>query len=65
MPSRLPHFSCALQIGMRILWGEGVELLSGGVGKWVVSGNEGLTEEGVLMVFVCMFVCLVHSTSES
>ena len=31
------------------------------VGKWVVSGNEGLTEEGVVMVFVC----LVHSTSGS
>ena len=40
-------------------------LPSGGVGKWVVSGNEGLTEEGVLLVFVCMIVCLVHSTSES
>ena len=35
------------------------------MGKWVVSGNEGLTEERVLMVFVCMFVYLVHSTSES
>ena len=33
--------------------------------EWVVSGNERLTEEGVLMIFVCMFVCLVHSTSES
>ena len=39
-------------------------LPSGGVGT-VVSGNEGLTEEGVLMVFVCMFVCLVHVMSES
>ena len=38
--------------------------LRGGVGKWVVSGNEGITEEGVLMV-VCLFVCLVHSASES
>ena len=35
------------------------------VGKWVVSGNEGLTEEEALMVFVCMFVSLVHSTNES
>ena len=35
------------------------------VGKWVVSGNKGLTKEGVLMVFAWMFVCLVHSTSES
>ena len=67
MPSCLPHLSCVLQIGMRILWGEGVGLPSGGVGKWIVSGNEGLTEEGVLMFFFfffCMFV-LVHSTSES
>ena len=56
MPSCLPHFSCALQIGMKILWVEGVVPPSGGVGKWVVCGNEGLTEEGVLMVFVCMFV---------
>ena len=28
----LPHFSCALQIGMRILRGEGVVLPCGGVG---------------------------------
>ena len=27
------------------------------VGNWVVSGNEGMPEEGVLMVlFVCLFV---------
>ena len=39
-------------------------LPSGGVGNWVVSGNEGITEEAVLMV-VCLFVCLVHSASES
>ena len=32
------------------------------MGKWIVSGNEGLTEEGVLMGFVCM---IVHSTSEN
>ena len=54
MPSGLPHFSCALQIGMRILWGEGVVLLCVGVGEWVVSGNEGLTEEGVFCLYVCM-----------
>ena len=35
--------------------GDGVGLLSGGVGKWVVSGNEGITEKGVLL-FVCLFV---------
>ena len=55
MPSRLPHFSCALQIGMRILWGEGAVLLCVGVGEWVVSGNEGLTEEWVFVVF-CLYV---------
>ena len=33
------------------VWGSRV----GGVGKWVVSGNEGLTEEGILLV-VCLFV---------
>ena len=38
-----------------VFWGEGVGLSSGGVDKWVVSGNEGITEEGVLMV-VCLFV---------
>ena len=31
----------------------------------VVSGNDGITEEGVSMVYVCMFVCLVHSARES
>ena len=33
----------------------------GGVGEWVVSGNEGLTEEGFFffLFFLCMFVCLV------
>ena len=44
--------------------------MKGGTPEWgsgycVVSGNEGITEEGVLMVFVCMFACLVHSASES
>ena len=50
---------------MMFFWGESVGLPSGGVGKWIVSGNEGLTEEGVLMVFICMIVCLVHSTCGS
>ena len=45
----------ALKIGMRILWG-GVGPPSGGVGEWEISGNKSLTEEGVFMVFVCMFV---------
>ena len=39
-------------------------LPNGGVGNWVVSGNEGVTEEGVLVV-VCLFVCLVHLGSEN
>ena len=47
-----------------VFWGEGVGLPSGGVGKWVVSGNERITEVQVLMD-VCLFVCLVHSVSES
>ena len=34
----------------------------GGVGEWVVIGNEGLTEEGVFVVFLSLYVCLVHST---
>ena len=37
-------------------------LPSGGVGKWVVSGNEGITEEGGIDGFCLypMLVCLVH-----
>ena len=61
MPSRLPQFSCALEIGMRILWSEGVVLPCGGVGKWVVSGNEGVNRGRGICGF-CMFVCLVYST---
>ena len=48
------------KIGMRILLSEGVVLPCGGVGKWVVSGNRGLTEEGVFVVF-CLYVCLSSS----
>ena len=58
MPSRLSHFSCALRIGMRILWGEGVVFQCVGVGEWVVSGNEGLTEEWVFGVFWTLYVCM-------
>ena len=66
MPSCLPHFSCALKIGMRILWGEDVIFPCVEVDEWVVSGNKGLTEEGVFVVFrLCMFVCLVYLTGES
>ena len=36
------------------------------MGKWVISGNEGTTEEGVVFFFFFfMFVCLVYSASES
>ena len=46
---------------MRILWGEVVLLPCGGVGEWVVSGNEGLTEEGVFVVFcLCMYVWCIR-----
>ena len=56
----------APKTGMRILWGEGGVLPCVGVSEWVVSGNEGLTEEGVFVVFcLCMFVCLVYMTGES
>ena len=62
MPACLPHFSCALQIGMRILWGEGVVLPCGGVGEWVASGNKELTEEGVFVFFlsVWLYVWCIH-----
>ena len=33
-----------------------------GVTEWVISGNEGTTEERLLIVFLCMSVCLVFST---
>ena len=48
------------KIGMMMMWCEDVVLPCGGVGKWVVRGNEGLTEEGVVMVF-CLYVCLSSS----
>ena len=57
MPSHLPHFSCALQIGMRILWGEGVILPCGGVGKWVVSGSEGYLELLIQDTCFCVLNC--------
>ena len=45
---------------MRILWGEGVVLPCVGAGEWVVSGNKGLTEDGVFVVS-CLYVCLSSS----
>ena len=35
-----------------------------GVTAWVITSNEGTTEEGLLIVFLCMSVCLVFSTGE-
>ena len=35
-----------------------------GVTEWVISGNEGTSEEGFLIVFLCMSVCLVFLTGE-
>ena len=33
----------------------------GGVGEWVVIGNEGLTEEGVFVFFcLCMYVWCIR-----
>ena len=43
---------------MRILLGEGVVLPCVGVSNWVVSGKEGLTEEGVF-VFLFLFLFFV------
>ena len=52
--------------GMRILWGEGVVLPCGGVGEWVVSGNKGLTKEGVFVVFcLCMYVWCIRQGESS
>ena len=36
----------------------------GGVTERVISGNEGTTEEGLFIVFLCMSVCLVFLTGE-
>ena len=30
-----------------------------GVTEWVISSNEGTTEAGLLIVFLCMSVCVV------
>ena len=35
-----------------------------GVTEWIISGNEGTTEEGLLIVFLWMSVYLVFSTGE-
>ena len=51
----------ALKIGMMNLWADGGILPVSGVTKWVISGNKGTTEEGLLIVFLSMSVCLVLS----
>ena len=56
----------APKTGMRILCGEGVVLPRGGVGEWVVSGHEGLTEEGVFVVFcLSMYVWYIRQGESS
>ena len=56
----------APKMGMTNLWADGEILPVSGVTEWVVSGNEGTTEEGLFIVFffLCMSVCLVFSTGE-
>ena len=47
----------APKIGMRILWSEGVVLPCAGVGKWVVSGNEGVNRGRGICGF-CLYICM-------
>ena len=54
----------APKIGMTNLWADGGILPVGGVTEWVISDNKGTTQEGLLIVFLCMSVCLVFSTGE-
>ena len=55
----------APKTGMTNLWADGGILPVNGVIDWVISGNEGTTEEGLFIVFfLCMYVCLVFSTGE-
>ena len=54
----------APKMGMTNLWADGGILPVSGVTEWVISGNEGTTEEGLFIVFLCMSVCLVFSTGE-
>ena len=52
------------KIAMTNLWADGGILPVSGVTKWVINGNEGTTEEELLIVFLCMSVCLGFSTGE-
>ena len=57
---RLKQESATAEIWNEILWCEGVLLECGGVGKWVVSGNEGVNRGRGICSFLS--VCLVYST---
>ena len=49
------------KMAMTNLWADGEILPVSGVTEWVISGNEGTTEEGLFIVFslyVCMSVFL-------
>ena len=46
------------------LWADGGIFTVSGVTEWVISSNEGTTVERLLIVFLCMFVCLVFSMGE-
>ena len=52
------------KMGMTNLWADGGILTVSGVTEWVISINEGTTEEGLFIVFPCMPVCLVFLTGE-
>ena len=54
----------APKMGMTNLWADKGILPVSGVTEWVISGNEGTTEERLCIVFLCMSVCLVFSTGE-
>ena len=52
----------APKIGMTNWWADRGILPVSGVTEWVISGNEGTTEEGLLIIFFS--VCLVLSMGE-
>ena len=54
----------APKMGMTNLWADEGILPVSGVTEWVISGNEGTTEEGLFIVFLSMPVCLVFLTGE-
>ena len=44
----------APKMGMTSLWADGGFLPVSGATEWVINGNEGTTEEGLFLVFLCM-----------